>query len=189
MLIYIFFGIIYHSNSGLEVLFMYKDINFTDLSKELLEQLAKGAFLTVKSEGKVNTMTIAWGSLGFMWYKPVFTAMVRYSRHTYDLIEKSEDFTVSFPLKGQLKKELGLCGTKSGREIDKIKEYGLTLRDGETIGTPVIDDCDLHLECKIVFKQPMDDSFINEEVRNKAYPQGDYHVLYYGEIKKIYVKE
>lgn len=168
---------------------MYKEIKFADSSKELLEQLSKGAFLTVKSGNDINTMTIAWGSLGFMWNKPVFTAMVRYSRYTYNLIEKSEDFTVSFPLKGQLKKELGLCGTKSGRDVDKIKECGLTLRDGETVSTPVIDECDLHIECKIVFKQPMDESFVTEEVRNRAYPQGDYHVLYYGEIKKIYIKE
>jgi flavin reductase (DIM6/NTAB) family NADH-FMN oxidoreductase RutF len=168
---------------------MYREVKFTEISKELLEQLPKGAFLTVKSGEKVNTMTIAWGSLGFMWYKPVFTAMVRYSRYTYDLIEKAEDFTVSFPLKGQLKEELGMCGTKSGRDMDKIKECGLTLKDGETVDTPVIDECDLHVECKIVFKQPMDEKFVDVEVRNKAYGQGNYHVLYYGEIEKIYIKE
>lgn len=67
---------------------MYKEIKFTEMSKEILEQLQKGAFLTVKSDDKVNTMTIAWGALGFMWYKPVFTAMVRYSRYTYELLRR-----------------------------------------------------------------------------------------------------
>jgi hypothetical protein len=55
-----------------------KKINFAELSKEFLDQLQKGAFLTVKSGTQVNMMTIAWGSLGFMWNKPMFTAMVRY---------------------------------------------------------------------------------------------------------------
>jgi flavin reductase (DIM6/NTAB) family NADH-FMN oxidoreductase RutF len=104
---------------------MYRKIEFSSSSKDLLQQLQKGAFLTVKLEDKVNTMTIAWGSLGFMWNKPVFIAMVRYSRYTYELIDKAEDFTISLPLQGQLKKALGLCGSKSGRDIDKIKEFGL----------------------------------------------------------------
>ncbi len=167
---------------------MYKEINFTENSKELLDQLQKGAFLTVKSGDQVNTMTIAWGSLGFMWHKPVFTAMVRYSRYTYDLIEKAEDFTVSFPLNGQLKKELGICGTKSGKDMDKFKECNLTLKEGEAVKSPVIDECDLHIECKIVYKQPMDENAICQEIKDKAYENGNYHVLYYGEIVKAYVK-
>jgi flavin reductase (DIM6/NTAB) family NADH-FMN oxidoreductase RutF len=133
-------------------------------------------------------MTIAWGSLGFMWYKPVFTAMVRYSRYTYDLIEKAAYFTVSFPLNGQLKKELGICGTKSGKDMDKFGECNLTLKEGEAVKSPVIDECDLHIECKIVYKQPMDENAICQEIKDKAYENGNYHVLYYGEIVKAYIK-
>ena len=167
---------------------MYKEINFTELSKELLDQLQKGAFLTVKAGDKVNTMTIAWGSLGFMWYKPMFTSMVRYSRYTYELIEKAEDFTVSFPLNGQLKQELGICGTKSGKDMDKFGECNLTLKEGEVVKSPIIDECDLHIECKIVYKQPMDENALCQEIKDKAYGSGNYHVLYYGEIVKAYVK-
>ncbi|TDT60964.1 flavin reductase family protein [Fonticella tunisiensis] len=167
---------------------MYKEINFTELSKELLEQLQKGAFLTVKEGDRVNTMTIAWGALGYMWNRPVFISMVRYSRYTYDLIDKALDYTVSFPLSGQLKKELGICGTKSGRDIDKFKECGLSLKEGENVNSPVIEDCDLHIECKIVYKQPMDESALEQSIKDKCYSKGDYHVLYFGEIVKAYVK-
>lgn len=168
---------------------MYKEIEFSSLSKELLDQLQKGAFLTVKSGDKVNTMTIAWGALGFMWYKPVFTVMVRKSRYTHELIEEAEDFTVSLPLKGQLKEALGLCGSKSGRDIDKIKECGLTLAEGKYVKSPVIDDCDLQIECRIVFKQSMDEKLLSDDINKKAYANGDYHDLYYGVIEGIYVKE
>lgn len=168
---------------------MYKEINFAEMSKELLNQISKGAFLTVKSGDKVNTMTIGWGSLGVIWSKPMFTIAVRYSRYTHELIEKTQDFTVSFPLKGQLKKELGICGTKSGRDIDKFKECNLTLKEGELVNSPVIDECDLHLECKIVYKQPMDENALCNGIKEKAYANGDYHVLYYGEIVKAYIKE
>ncbi|MFZ5353408.1 MAG: flavin reductase family protein [Bacillota bacterium] len=167
---------------------MYKEVKFSDLSKELLEQLQKGAFLTVKSASKVNTMTIAWGSIGFMWNKPIFMTMVRYSRFTYELIENSQDFTISLPLKGQLRKELGICGTKSGRELDKIDSCKLKLREGVSSATPILDDCDLHLECRIVYKQAMDELAVSPEIREACYPKGDYHILYYGEIVKAYIK-
>jgi len=124
-----------------------------------------------------------------MWNKPVFTALVRYSRYTYEIIEKSQDFTVSFPLKGMLNKELGICGTKSGRDMDKIKNAKLTLKNGEVVNSPIIDDCELHIECKIVYKQAMDETFLDNEIKNKAYPDGDHHVMYYGEIVKAYIKE
>jgi len=168
---------------------MYKEIAFSDYAKELLEQLQKGAFLTVREGDRVNTMTIAWGSLGFMWAKPVFIAMVRYSRYTHELISNAEDFTISLPLKGQLKQELSTCGTKSGRDIDKIKVCNLTLKEGESVKSPVIDECDLHIECKIVYKHELDEKQLSQEVKDRAYPKGDYHVLYYGEILKMYIKE
>lgn len=164
---------------------MYKELDFCEVSQELLQQLQKGAFLTVKSGDKVNTMTIAWGSLGYMWNRPVFTAMVRYSRYTYELIKDASEFTVSFPLKEQLGKALNVCGTKSGRDIDKFEECGLTLGAGVWAETPVIDDCELHLECRIVYSQGMNAEKLDGEIRRNSYPDGNYHVFYFGEIVKV----
>jgi flavin reductase (DIM6/NTAB) family NADH-FMN oxidoreductase RutF len=167
-----------------------KEIDCNQLSEQIIEQLKKGAFLTVKDKnGTLNTMTIGWGSLGYMLSRPVFTVMVRLSRFTYKLIENSDEFTVSFPLKGQLKKELEICGTKSGRDINKFEECNLTLQKAQNIETPVIAECDLHLECKIVYKQLMNPEFMSEEI-DRVYGSGkDYHALYYGEILSCNVKE
>ena len=168
---------------------MYKKINYTDASKAAIEQIQKGAFLTVKSGEKINTMTIGWGSIGFAWGKPVFTVLVRYSRYTYELIEKAEDFTVSIPLKGQLKSELAYCGTKSGKDVDKFKECNLDLKESQNVKSPIIDNCDLHFECKIIFKQPMDENNLAQEIKDKSYSSGNLHVIYYGEILNSYIKE
>lgn len=168
---------------------MYKEIKITDISREALQQLQKGAFLTVGDGEKVNTMTIGWGSIGYMWNKNIFTALVRFSRYTYELMEKSKDFTVSFPLNNTMNKELGICGTKSGRDLDKIKDANLNLRKGETTQSPIIDNCELHIECKIVYKQNMDGKNLNEEIKSKSYGDDDYHVMYYGEILKAYIKK
>lgn len=168
---------------------MYKELNFPEFSEEILKQLKKGAFLTVKYGDRVNFMTIAWGSYGFMWNRPIFIVMVRHSRFTYELIDKADDFTVSFPLEGQLKKELSVCGTKSGRDVDKTIECNFKLNTSEKVTTPVIDGCDFYLECKIVYKQDMNEASLNENMKKDAYSSGDYHVLYYGEVVRSYINE
>lgn len=166
-----------------------KRINFNEYSSEALEQLKKGAFLTVKNEDEVNTMTIAWGSISYIWNKPIFMVAVRYSRHTYKLIDNAGEFTVSIPLKNDLKKELAYCGTKSGRDVNKFKECNLTIVEAQKISTPVIGECELHYECKIVYQQAMEPATLAEEIRNRNYPNNDYHVLYFGEIKDSYLLE
>lgn len=154
---------------------------------ELLEQLPRGAFLTVQDrQGRVNTMTIGWGATGILWSKPTLMVMVRKSRYTYQLINDADAFTVSLPLNGQLKRELGLCGTKSGRDIDKFKELGLTATPGREVSSPVIAGCDLFCECRLLYQQPMDSRDLNGTVREKWYADEDYHTLYYGEIVAFY---
>ncbi|WP_315118180.1 flavin reductase family protein [uncultured Clostridium sp.] len=147
----------------------------------------KGAFLTVKDGDKVNTMTIGWANIGYQWKKPILTVLVRKSRYSYELIENTEEFTVSMPLNVDLKKELTICGSKSGRDIDKFKECNLVLEEGKKTTTPIIGNCDMHFECKIVYKQEMEPSLLCDEIKDGAYKNGDYHVLYYGEILDWYI--
>lgn len=165
-----------------------KQVTFQELSQDLLNQLVKGAFLTAKSGDEVNTMTIGWGSIGYYWGKPIMTVPVRYSRHTYSVIENSDTFTVSVPVNVDLKKELAFCGTKSGRDMDKIKESGLSLEDSQVVDTPIIAECDLHIECKIVYKQAMEPGNIASEIRKASYSAPNFHTMYYGEIVSAYFK-
>ena len=168
---------------------MVKEINFNDKSKEMLEQINKGAFLTVSDGNMTNTMTIGWGNIGIVWSKPIFMVAVRYSRHTYNLMEKAKDFTVSIPIEKDLKKELAYCGSHSGRDKDKLKECNLSIRNGRKVVSPIIHNCDLHYECKIVYKQAMEPGTLDENIKNKYYKDNDYHVLYFGEIVDCYLIE
>ena len=161
---------------------MFKEVNFNHYSKEAFEQINKGAFLTVKSGDEINTMTIGWGSIGVIWSIPIFTVAVRYSRHTYDLLKNTDEFTVSIPIKVNMKKELSYCGTKSGKDVDKFKECNLSFKNGIKVNTPIIKDCELHYECKIVYKQAMEPETLDNNIKEKYYSSNDYHVLYYGKI-------
>ena len=168
---------------------MIKEISFNDKLKEMLNQINKGAFLTVTDGEKTNTMTIGWGNVGIVWSKPIFMVAVRYSRYTYNLLEKARDFTVSIPIEKDLKKELAYCGTYSGKDVDKFKECNLNIKEGRKVSSPIIGDCELHYECKVVYKQAMEPGTLNDSIKDKYYKNKDYHVLYFGEIVDCYLIE
>ncbi|OOO00534.1 MAG: flavin reductase [Epulopiscium sp. Nele67-Bin004] len=166
-----------------------KEVMYNEYAKEALTGLQKGAFLNVRNGEEDNTMTIAWGSLGFIWRKPVLMVMVRYSRHTYEMIEKSGEFTVSIPIDAELKKAIGLCGSLSGANVDKWSEANITKEEAQTINAPIVGECELHYECKVVCRMPLEEEMIDPSLVESCYKNGNYHVLYYGEILKTYIKQ
>jgi len=162
-----------------------KDRSYLENLDSIMESLTKGAFLTVKSDDSINTMTIGWATIGFVWRKEVFMVAVRDSRHTFNLIEKSNDFTVTIPTDTSSKDAVMFCGTKSGRDYDKFIECGLQTRKAVTVDSPIIDIPGIHYECKIIYKSAMDNTNLDEKLE-KLYPAKDYHTLYFGEILACY---
>lgn len=152
---------------------------------QLMQQIQKGAFLTVAANGAVNTMTIGWATIGFIWQKPIFMIAVRDSRHTFGLLEKADSFTVSIPADDSQREALKVCGTKSGRAIDKFKECGLEARPAQKVQSPVLAIPGVHYECRIVYQSAMNPAFLDGEL-DRLYPKKDYHTLYFGEIVACY---
>ena len=174
---------------------MKRKINVWEYAPQILENVGKGVLLTTKADGIVDTMTIGWGTLGIQWGKPIFIAFVRESRYTKELLDKNLEFTVNVPFGEFDKSVLGVCGTKSGRDTDKIKELRLTLEESETVSVPAIRELPLTLECKVIYRQDQDKDAINKEntdryyPRNEQFPEGDYHTAYYGQILSAYIIE
>ena len=144
-------------------------------------------------------MTIGWGNLGIVWGKSTFIAFVRENRFTKSQIDKNGEFTVNIPHGDFDKKILSFCGTKSGRDVDKIKELGLTLETPSVISVPGIKEFPLTLECRVMYQQKHDEKAIGEEIKRRFYPQDvnssfhggnkDFHTAYYGEIISAYIIE
>ncbi len=168
---------------------MPKTIPYEQYASQFLTQLPRGAFLTVKAGENINTMTIGCGSIGYMWRRPVMMVMVGQSRYTYQLMEEAADFSVSLPVQGELKQDLAITGTKSGRDIDKFKESKLTAKSAREIASPIIGECDLIYECRPLFKQIMEADKLSTEIREKFYADDDLHVIYYAEILACYTRE
>jgi flavin reductase (DIM6/NTAB) family NADH-FMN oxidoreductase RutF len=163
---------------------MMKRMDYMAVAEKAMTQIKKGAFLTVKAEARLNTMTIGWATVGVVWSKPIVMVAVRNSRHTFGIMENAVDFTISFP-GDDLKNELMFCGTESGRTHDKFKECGLKPIQAQKTFSPIIQIPGIHFECKIVYKSTMDPSFLDAGYKY-LYPQNDFHTLYFGEILECY---
>ena len=163
------------------------------LVPQAAEQLPRGAFLTAGGE-VWNPMTIGWGQFGVVWGKTVVSVLVRKSRFTSGLMEQAEVFTVSVPRTGELKKELGFCGARSGRDVNKEQASGLTRRLAQAGGADGVAECGSFFECRILQKQLLDLSTLEPELRaryygdNQALPNGDPHVIYVGEVLAAYAR-
>ena len=173
---------------------MKKQVNVFDYAGDICKALPKGILITTRNGDFVNTMTIGWGHLGIEWSKPIFVAYVRESRHTKTMLENHGEFTINVPMGICDKNILGFCGTKSGRDLDKIQELGLHLVDSDVVSVPGIAELPLTLECKVIYKQKQDLSAIPEEIIKRYYPADDtgfqdYHYAYYGEIVNAYLIE
>ncbi len=150
----------------------------------------RGILLTAKQDGFVNTMTIGWGTIGREWSLPVFVAYVRNSRHTRQMLDATGEFTVNIPMDTVDSKILSVCGTKSGRDLDKIRELGLHLVESEVVGVPGIRELPLTLECRVLLRNEQDESRLPEDIRSKYYSainEKDYHIAYYGQIVNAYL--
>ena len=173
---------------------MKEQIDVLANAKEILEAVKTGVLLVTKGGEKVNAMTISWGALGIDWRHPTFTTYVRESRFTKGFLDKTGEFNIAIGAGEAAKKVLGVCGSKSGRDMDKIKECGLTLVEPEVTNVPAIKEFPLTLECKVVFKELKDPMAMTAANRETFYPETDgkrdNHVIYEGEIVAAYrVKE
>ena len=148
----------------------------------------QNALLTAGDRQHANTMTIGWCQLGCIWNLPTCTVYVRPERYTYQFMERSDYFTVSVLPKGS-QEIMALCGTKSGREVDKFSVCGLTVQYG--VGdAPYPAEAEWVLVCKKLFVQDMAPEFVQDDRIFRSYTtaKGGWHRIYTGEVVKAYKK-
>lgn len=161
-----------------------KEIKIEDLKLNPFTLIGKEwCLIGAKKDDKFNAMTASWGGVGVIWNKNIVTIYVRPQRYTREFIEASDCFTLSF-FDESYKKALGVYGSKSGRDIDKEKETGLTrVDDGEY---SYLKEAKLVLECKKIYCGKLDpNGILDADDDLKHYPEKDYHYIYMGEITKV----
>jgi flavin reductase (DIM6/NTAB) family NADH-FMN oxidoreductase RutF len=165
----------------------FKEIGPEQLTENPFRLIGRDWMLiTAGDRDSFNTMTASWGGLGVLWERKVAFCFVRPTRYTYQFMERSPLYTLSF-YPEELRKTLTFLGTHSGRDRDKIKESGLTLvRDK---GFVYFDEARLVLVCrKLYFQDIGPERFLDPKIMD-MYPQKDFHRMYVGEVVKCLVKE
>lgn len=167
-----------------------KKIEITSLHENVFETIGKEWMLvTAGTQEKYNTMTASWGCLGWLWNKPVAVIFIRPERYTHQLIEGCDDLTLSFLGNSEeARKIYQFCGSKSGRDFDKIQETGLKPLETEK-GRITFQQARLTLECHKLYKDTLKQENLIDKSLEQWYgdKKGGYHDVYVLEIESVYI--
>ncbi len=166
---------------------MFRDLCLRDFKENVIEIISKEYMLiTAGNKEGYNMMTASWGFMGEMWGEDSVAVVVRPERYTMDFIESNDYFTLTFF--GDNKDIHKVCGSKSGREVDKTALTGLSPIANENY--VYFNEARLALVIKKKYIQPMDKKFLTDEtIDEKWYKNGGWHNLIIGSIERIYIKE
>lgn len=119
---------------------------------------------------KPNAITLGW-CMQTSFQPPLIAISIGLTRYSYKLIAETKEFVVCFPSEN-MTKEVLYCGTHSGRDVNKFEKTKLKTKSAKLIKPPLLQDCVINLECKLV-----------QELKT-----GD-HAIFVGEILTSYVSE
>jgi flavin reductase (DIM6/NTAB) family NADH-FMN oxidoreductase RutF len=140
-----------------------------------------------KPDGSFNQMTASWGGLGILWGKPVCFCFIRPQRYTHEFSEAGDRLSATF-FGEEYRRALTLCGRKSGREIDKVRECGLTpVRDER--GTVYYEEAKVVLCCRKLYADQLKEDCFVDRAMLEHYPEKDYHTVYVYEIEEVLVAD
>ena len=103
--------------------------------------------VTLDKRERPNIMGLSWWT--FTSLDPLMIAIsVGHRKYSHECLEHHKEFVLCFPSEGQAK-DAWLCGTKSGRDVDKFQLTNFEPLQAEKISVPIIDGVTVAYECKI----------------------------------------
>ena len=163
----------------------FKEITAEELNENTFSLISKEYMLiTAGNREKYNMMPASWGFFGEMWGHHEVMAVVRPQRYTMEFIQNQDFFTLSFY--GDQKDIHKICGSKSGRDVNKTQQAGLNpIFDGDSV---YFDEARLVIVCKKEYISPFIPEGFSDTEPLKWY-NSDYHNMVFGKIVKILIKE
>lgn len=159
-----------------------------DIEENLFQMIGEDWMLITAGDPKTekyNTMTASWGGTGILWGKPVAFCFIRPQRYTYTFTEAGNHLTLSF-FHGKKRDALKLCGSRSGRDCDKITLAGLT---------PVIEqpyvwfaEAETVLKCTKLYADDIKEACFVDRSLLSNYENKDFHKMYICEITEVLEK-
>ncbi len=178
------------SEAQVVVMSGFKNRELSEITGNVFEDIGKKWLIIGCKDRKnerINLMTASWGMMGVLWGKPVCTVFVRPGRYTRELIDDTDIFTVSL-FDEKYRRELNICGKKSGRDTDKVELCNFT--PFEKDGFCAVEEAErVYLLKKIYTDRLKVDNFLDDSIDGRWYPLKDYHNVYVCEIVGVLEKE
>lgn len=171
----------------------YDRIEPDELPDNVFQLIGKEWMLvTAGNKESFNTMTASWGGFSYVWERPASIMYIRDIRYTYQFLQKEESFTLSF-FTEQYRGALNICGNRSGRDTDKIKDAGLTPIETPS-GLMSFGEARMIIECKKILVQELDYNNLTDPYKKKIMEESyagetAMHQLFISEITNIWVKK
>ena len=164
----------------------FQEISLREVQGNLVRRIAEQWMLVAAGDQSgYNMMTASWGGAGEMWGKDVAVAVVRPTRYTYEFLERTDRFTLSFFDEEWKQRVHSVCGSKSGRDVDKTAATGLTPVFDH--GSVRFEQAELTLCLKKIYVSDIDPKGFLDESIAKWY-EGDYHRVYVGAVEAVLQK-
>ena len=151
---------------------MLSQCDFLDVAGFTMQRLNTGVLLVSRApDGRPNVMAISWGYIGFQWNKPIFVVPVRKTRFSHGLIAARKEFVVCVQPES-MDDAMEFCGTKSGREVDKLAALGLGTMSVPGVETPAVAGSAVAYACRVIHTA-------------ESEPRSN-HTLFFGEILGVF---
>ena len=163
-----------------------REVNFWEYADEILTRMrGEGLLCTVVDKaGKTNVLTLGWGQIGPFYHgHPVCSIAVTPLRYSWRFLEEVPEFVLAVP-DDSLKEAAQLCGTESGRDMDKFERSGLTRVKSRFLQAPSIKECPINIECRIYARLHPPHELLSPEHRKR--PVKQQHTIYFAEALGTY---
>ncbi len=162
------------------------EMDFWACADEILKRMRnEGVLCTVVDKaGKQNLLTLGWGQIGPSYHgHPIFIIAVTPLRYSWRFLEQVPEFVIAVP-DDSLREATVICGTKSGRDMDKFKAAGLTPVPSVHVKAPSILECPINVECRIYTSIAPPHMLLTPEHRQR--PLEEQHTIYFAEVLGTY---
>lgn len=165
-----------------------QEIDFWSRSQEILTRMLSkngGVLCTVvDNEGRTNAITLGWGMIGPHYHgHPIVVIAVCPPRFSWHFLEETGEFVIAVP-DDSLRSAVDLCGTKSGRDMDKFAAAGLTTVPSVHVRAPSIAECPINVECRTYARVQPPHQLLTPEHRTR--PVEQQHTIYFAEALGTY---
>ena len=165
-----------------------QELDFWDHAGEILDRMrpGRGGVLCTVGDGagEKNVLTLGWGQVGPSYHgHPVFVIAVTPLRYSWRFLEQTPEFVIAVPDDAR-KAAATLCGTKSGRDMDKFAAAGLTPAPSVHVRPPSIVECPINVECRVYARVEPPHMLLTPEHRER--PLEQQHTIYFAEVLGTY---